>query len=56
PFWRRSTPGRAEGTGLGLHICDQIVRAHGGRLSVASTREAGTTFSVHIPIAAKGMA
>jgi PAS domain S-box-containing protein len=35
--------------GLGLYIVDQVVRAHGGSVEVASTAEAGTTFSVRLP-------
>jgi signal transduction histidine kinase len=50
PFWRPSRSGRREGLGLGLHICDQIVKAHGGRIEVRSSREAGTTFSARLPI------
>jgi len=37
------------GMGLGLYIAKQIVAAHGGTISVASTRQEGTTFSVRIP-------
>lgn len=37
------------GLGLGLYIVDQIVRAHGGTVSVASD-EAGTRFRVSLPI------
>jgi signal transduction histidine kinase len=50
PFWRRESSGHREGLGLGLHICSQIVRAHGGKLSVTSTKEAGTTFTARLPL------
>jgi signal transduction histidine kinase len=40
--------GRA-GLGLGLYICREIVRAHGGWMAVASAPNTGTTFSVHLP-------
>jgi signal transduction histidine kinase len=50
PFWRHSTSGSRQGLGLGLHICSQIVRAHGGKLSVTSTREAGTRFTAFLPL------
>jgi hypothetical protein len=52
PFWRRSTASNREGLGLGLHICSQIVQAHGGSLSVASTREDGTRFTARLPLEA----
>ncbi|MCP3141346.1 PAS domain-containing protein [Pyxidicoccus xibeiensis] len=35
--------------GLGLFIVREIVRGHGGRIEVRSTRDAGTTFSVFLP-------
>jgi len=37
------------GTGLGLAICKEIVEQHGGDIGVASTAEAGTTFTVWLP-------
>ena len=49
PFWRRSTSASRDGLGLGLYICSQIIDAHGGRLTVTSTRECGTRFSVRVP-------
>ena len=50
PFWRPSTSGNREGLGLGLYICSQIVRAHGGTLSVISTPEGGTSFTARLPL------
>lgn len=35
--------------GLGLYIANAIATAHGGRIDVESSEEAGTTFTVHLP-------
>jgi signal transduction histidine kinase len=50
PFWRNSTDGNRQGLGLGLHICSQIVRAHGGKLSVTSAQDEGTRFTARLPL------
>jgi len=52
PFWRASGSDNRQGLGLGLYICSQIVRAHGGQLSVSSSCEGGTTFSARLPLRA----
>jgi signal transduction histidine kinase len=50
PFWRNSTSPSRNGLGLGLHICSQIVHAHQGQISVTSTAENGTQFTVRLPL------
>jgi PAS domain S-box-containing protein len=40
---------RHEGAGLGLAICDRLVRLHGGSLSLVSTIGTGTTARVTLP-------
>jgi signal transduction histidine kinase len=47
PFF--TTKKGTEGTGLGLSISHDIVKAHGGELSVETTKGVGTTFSIQIP-------
>jgi len=47
--YQRATSSKG-GVGLGLYIVDQIARAHGGSVQVTSTPEAGTTFTVWLPI------
>ncbi|MFZ9038065.1 MAG: PAS domain-containing sensor histidine kinase [Gammaproteobacteria bacterium] len=39
-----------EGTGLGLSLCDTIVGAHGGELSIESEPEKGTWVHVYLPL------
>jgi signal transduction histidine kinase/ActR/RegA family two-component response regulator len=38
------------GTGLGLYICHEIVRQHGGRISVDSAPHEGAVFSIDLPL------
>ncbi|RRR69218.1 MAG: PAS domain-containing protein [Candidatus Viridilinea halotolerans] len=41
--------GKAQGVGLGLYLCQQIVEQHAGSIEVQSHLDAGTTFSVLLP-------
>lgn len=39
-----------KGHGLGLNYTAQVVRQHGGKISVASSPETGTVFTVELPV------
>lgn len=41
---------KQNGSGIGLNLCKQIVRLHGGHLAVSSTPGIGATFTMHLPI------
>src|SRR6185437_8859992 len=38
------------GTGLGLALVKHVLNRHGGRLTIESTRGAGATFTMHLPL------
>ena len=50
PYWRPATSQPGGGLGLGLYICSQIVKGHGGVLSASSSAETGTCFVARIPV------
>jgi signal transduction histidine kinase len=45
---------KAEGSGLGLWIVQQIVTAHGGVVEVSNAAEGGAVFAVHLPLPGRG--
>jgi PAS domain S-box-containing protein len=47
PFF---TTKKKRGTGLGLSVCDRIMKAHGGTVSVESKQGVGTTFYLRFPL------
>lgn len=41
---------KAENTGLGLSICYQIIKEHGGVIDVESEKDIGTVFTLYFPV------
>ncbi|MDP3028746.1 MAG: ATP-binding protein [Deltaproteobacteria bacterium] len=52
PFFTTKAPGK--GTGLGLAICYNVIEKLGGRLTVESEEDKGTTFIVCLPMGKEG--
>lgn len=50
PFY---TAKKRRGLGLGLPICERIVKNHGGEIKVQSQPGRGTTFEIHLPSPSK---
>ncbi|MFQ5963354.1 MAG: ATP-binding protein [Candidatus Scalinduaceae bacterium] len=48
PFFTTKEPGK--GTGLGLNICSDIVKNHGGDIIVKSEEGGGTSFTITLPV------
>ena len=54
-FWRGDrarTHKEGTGSGLGLAITAQLIQAHGGTITVASTHGQGSTFTIKLPVSA----
>jgi PAS domain S-box-containing protein len=47
PFY---TAKKRRGMGLGLPICQRIIKNHGGAIEVESRKGQGTTFKIHLPV------
>jgi signal transduction histidine kinase len=41
---------KAKGIGLGLAVCDSLIRANGGKITVESQVGMGSTFTIHLPV------
>ena len=50
PFF---TAKKRTGLGLGLSVCERIVKNHGGRIEVESQPVEGTQVTVHLPLEQK---
>ena len=50
----KSRARKAGGAGLGLALCEQIVRIHGGRFEVDSRVGQGTLITLYLPLAGSG--
>jgi PAS domain S-box-containing protein len=52
-IWSPLFTTKAKGMGFGLPICKRIVEAHGGKITMASTVDKGSTFTITLPIEPK---
>jgi signal transduction histidine kinase len=50
PFFRSSRTADVSGTGLGLHISQQLAKRHGGRLWLEASSDAGSVFALALPL------
>lgn len=50
PFYRTSRTTDVPGTGLGLHISQQLATRHGGRLWLEASSDAGSVFALALPL------
>ena len=49
-FQSSKTAGKKEGTGIGLYLVKTYTELHGGRVSIASEENVGTTITVTLPL------
>jgi signal transduction histidine kinase len=42
--------GSGDTTGLGLAVCDRIMKQHGGRISVSNSVNSGALFTLSFPV------
>lgn len=51
PYFSTKDRGSQRGMGLGLALCQAVVQAHGGTISVESKLGEGAAFVIHLPLA-----
>lgn len=54
PYFSTKPRGSQRGTGLGLALCEAIVRAHGGSITAETLPEGGSAFQIELPVAGEG--
>jgi signal transduction histidine kinase len=54
-YYRGRNAYRVAGFGIGLHLAHSIVLLHGGSISVASAPDAGSTFTIRLPVTHPGL-
>ena len=50
PMFRAHVASHESGLGLGLYLCQQIVRAHGGTMTAEFPEDGGTRMIVRLPV------
>ncbi len=44
-----TTKNSGSGTGLGLAVCQEIIKEHGGKITISSQIDKGTTVRIFLP-------
>ena len=52
PFFTTKEVGK--GTGIGLSVCYNIIKQHGGDISLVSSEQGGTVVTITFPVAEDG--
>ena len=50
-FYKGSS--KARGSGIGLAVCDEIIRLHGGKLDIGNAKGGGTVVTIKLPVSKK---